>query len=147
MWQEIVNEDSIDRVSDGGVTFPVQEMVNQDADSSDTSQDGGVCRGKRNRIPHEMYVTVLHSKTYAKGKYKGVGFPTVRKKSTEGEELRNQFAGERYCTKRGVINLQSEWHRPDSNNDRRAARVSPGRSRDGSIVQHKESEGIVCRQG
>ena len=46
MWQEIVNEDSIDRVSDGGVTFPVQEMVNQDADSSDAPKDGGVRQRK-----------------------------------------------------------------------------------------------------
>ena len=33
--QEMVNEDSIDRFSDGGVEFPDQEMVNQDIDSSD----------------------------------------------------------------------------------------------------------------
>ena len=64
-------------------------MVNEDADSSDAPQDGGVRRGKRNMTPREIYVPALHAKTYARGKYKEVGFPTVRKKLTEGEELRN----------------------------------------------------------
>ena len=53
-----------------------------------------------------MYVPSMQGKSYANGKYKGVGFPTVKNISTEGEELRNQFAGAGYCTKCGVINLQ-----------------------------------------
>ena len=44
---------------------------------------------------------------YTNGKYKGGGFPTLKKRSTEGEELRNQFAGAGYCTKHGVMNLQA----------------------------------------
>ena len=69
-------------------------------------------RGKRNRTPREMYVPSVQDKTYAKGKYEGVGFPTVRKRSTNGEEVRNQFGGARYCTKRGVINLQMNGTAP-----------------------------------
>ena len=80
-------------------------MANGDTESNDTPQDGGVCRGRRNRTPREMYEPSMQGKSYAKGKYEGVGFPRVKKRSTEGEEIKNQFAGAGYCTKHGVINL------------------------------------------
>ena len=63
--------------------FLGQEMLNQDADSKDAPQNRGVCRGKRNRTPREMFVPALHGKTYTKGQYKGVGFPMARKKLTK----------------------------------------------------------------
>ena len=47
----------------------------------------------------------VQGKRDAKVKYEVIGFPTVKKGSTEEGELRNQFAGAGYCTKRGVINL------------------------------------------
>ena len=56
-----------------------------------------------------MYAQSMRSKTYGKGKYEGVGFPTVKKKSTEAEELRNLFFWVGYCTELGVINLQVSW--------------------------------------
>ena len=86
--------------------MPGQEMVNGDTGSNDAPQDRGARRGGRNRTPMEMYVLSMQGKSYAKGKYEGVGLLTVKKRSTEGEELRNQFAGAGYCTKCGVINLQ-----------------------------------------
>ena len=60
------------------------------------------------------YVTILHSKTYAKYKYEGVGFTAVQHKSTKGEKLRNQFVGAIYCTKRGAINLTTNGVPPPS---------------------------------
>ena len=62
-----------------------------------------------------MYVPLMQDKSYANGKYKGGGFPTVKNRSTEGEELRNQLAGAGYCTKRGVINLQMHGTAPPPN--------------------------------
>ena len=82
-----------------------QDTVSEDVESSDVPQDGGVRRSKRNMTPREMYVPAMQGKMYAKGKYEGVGFPMVRKRSTKGGELRNQFTGAGYCTKRGVLNL------------------------------------------
>ena len=53
----------------------------------------------------------MQGKSYADGKYEGVGFPKVKNRSTEGEELRNQF-GAGYCTKCGVVNLQMHGTAP-----------------------------------
>ena len=89
--QETVNKGSITHVSDGGVDLPGQVTVNEDVETSENPRDGGVCQGKRNRTPREMYVLVMQGKTYTKGKYKGIGFPTERKRSAKGEEHRNQF--------------------------------------------------------
>ena len=63
--QEMVDEDSVNHISDGGVDLPGQEMVNGDTESNDAPQDGGVRRGKRNRTPREMYVPAMQGKTYA----------------------------------------------------------------------------------
>ena len=49
----------------------------------------------------------MQGKSYANEKYDGVGFPTVKKRLSEGKELENQFAGAGYCTKRWVINVQA----------------------------------------
>ena len=88
--QEMLNEDSINHISDGGVDFPGQEKVNPVAESNDPSpQDGGVRRSRRNKTPREMYVPSMQGKSYANNKYDGVGFPTVKKRLTEVEELRN----------------------------------------------------------
>ena len=54
----------------------------------------------------------MQGKSYANEKYDGVGFPTVKKRSSEGEELKNQFAGAGYCTMRGVINLNMQGMTP-----------------------------------
>ena len=59
-----------------------------------------------------MSVPAMQGKAYARGKYEGVGFPMVRKRSTKGGELRNQFTGAGYCTKRGVVNLQMHGTAP-----------------------------------
>jgi hypothetical protein len=80
--QEVVNEDSVNHISDGGVDLPGQEIVNEDAEPNDAPQDGGVRRGRRNRTPREMYEPSMQGKSYARGKYEGVGFPTVKKQST-----------------------------------------------------------------
>ena len=66
------------------IDFPRQEMVNAVAESNDTPQDEGVCLGGRNRTPRKRYVPSMQGKSYANGKYEGVGFPTVKKRSTEG---------------------------------------------------------------
>jgi len=88
--QEVVNEDSVNHISDGGVDFPRQEKVNPVAESNDPSpQDGGVRRSRRNKTPREMYVPSMQGKSYANNKYDGVGFPTVKKRLIEVEELRN----------------------------------------------------------
>ena len=70
--------------------FPGQEKVNPVAESNDPSpQDGGVRRSRRNKTPREMYVPSMQGKSYANKKYDGVGFPTVKKRLTEVEELWN----------------------------------------------------------
>ena len=61
-------------------------MANEDSESSDTPQDGEVCRGKINRIPREMYVPLMQGKIYAKGKYERGWFP-------HGKEKINQRGG------------------------------------------------------
>ena len=101
----MVNEDQVNHVSDKGVGLSGQETIYEDVETSDTPQDGGVCQGKRNGTPRGMSVPAMQGKAYARGKYEGVGFPMVRKRSTKGGELRNQFTGAGYCTKRGVLNL------------------------------------------
>ena len=79
--------------------MPGQEIVNGDTESNDAPQEEGVCRGGRNRTPREMYVPSMRDNSYAKEKYKGVGFHMAKKISTEEEEIRDQFAGTGYCTK------------------------------------------------
>ena len=61
----MVNEDSVNHISYGGVDLPGQEAVNGDAESNDTPQDGGVRQGKRNRTPREMYMPLIQGKLYA----------------------------------------------------------------------------------
>ena len=41
-----------------------------------------------------------------------IGFPTVKSRLTEGEELKNRFSGAGYCTKHGVIKLQMHGTAP-----------------------------------
>merc|ERR1712086_891634 len=48
---EMVNEDSINHISDGGVHIPGQERVNAVTNSNDPPQDGGVRRSGRNKTP------------------------------------------------------------------------------------------------
>ena len=45
--KEMVNEDSVNHISDGGVDLFGQETVNWDAESNDAPQDGGVRLGKK----------------------------------------------------------------------------------------------------
>ena len=80
----MVNVDSINHVPDGGVQFPGQEMGNQNEEPSDIPQDGGVRRGKKNRIPQEIYVLEMCDRTYEKGKYEGVGLPAVKESQLRG---------------------------------------------------------------
>ena len=54
--QEMVNTDFVNHTSDGGVDLPGQEIVNGDAESNDTPQDGGLRRGRRDRTPRDLYV-------------------------------------------------------------------------------------------
>ena len=108
----MVNGGLVKHISDGGVDLPRQEMVNAVTESNDTPQDKGVRRSRRNKTPGKMHVPSMQGKSYASGKYKGGGFPTVNNISTNWEELRNQFAGSEYCTKRRVINLQMHGTTP-----------------------------------
>ena len=84
LGQELVNEDSVNHISDGGLELPGQETVNEDEDSSDVPQDGGVRRGKRNRTPREMYVSSMQGKMYVKGKYKWGWLPHDEEKINQG---------------------------------------------------------------
>ena len=59
-----------------------------------------------------MYVPSMKGKSYANEQYDGFEVPTVKERSTEGEELQNQFAGAGYCTKHGVIYLQMHGTAP-----------------------------------
>ena len=85
--QEMVNEDSINHISDGGVDSPRQEKVNAVVNCNDYPQDGEVRRSGRNKTPRKKYVPSMQGKSYANEKYDGVGFPSVKKKLSKGEEL------------------------------------------------------------
>ena len=60
-WQEMVNEDLVNHISDK-VDLSGQEMVHEDAESSDVPKNGGVCRGKTHRTPREMYPPLMQGK-------------------------------------------------------------------------------------
>ena len=68
-------------------------MVNENEEPSFDLRDQGGIRGERNRTPREMYVAALCGKTYAKEKYKGVGFPVVQNRTSKEEKTRGQFTG------------------------------------------------------
>ena len=97
-WQEMVNWGSVNHISDGGVDLPRQEMVNAAAESNDIPQDEGGRQSRRNKTPRKMYVPSMQGKSYANGKSEGVGFLTVKNRLTKGKYSGISLLGQdMYC--------------------------------------------------